>query len=158
MKATLTLPHDADALADPSADGIRSPDNLTWSPDGWIYVQEDKSTSPGSLFGASGKEASIWAVNPENGSYMRIAEMDRSAVAPMGSTDGAPTDVGNWESSGVLDVGGWLQSGDGETLLMGAVQADSITDGIIKDAGLVQGGQLFLLSNRYIKPGKGPKK
>ena len=89
---------------------------------------------------------------------MRIAEMDRSAVAPMGSTDPSPGDVGNWESSGILDVGGWLQSGDGETLLIGAVQAHSIRDGNIKEAGLVEGGQLFLLSNRYVKPGNGPKK
>ena len=165
MTAKLTILHDADdsnAIADPSASGIRSPDNLTWSADGWIYVQEDKSTSPGSLFGASGREASIWAINPSDGAYfgnyMRIAEMDRSAVAPEGTTDPSPNDIGNWESSGILDVSEWLQTDDGETLLIGTVQAHSISNGIVGGEGLVQGGQLFLLSNRYIKPGKGPKK
>ena len=32
--------------------GIRSPDNLCWAEDGFVYVQEDKSTTPGALFGA----------------------------------------------------------------------------------------------------------
>lgn len=43
--------------------GLRSPDNLTWADDGLIYVQEDRSVKPASLFGdESGKEASIWTL------------------------------------------------------------------------------------------------
>jgi hypothetical protein len=142
--AKLTILHDADDYGDY---GVRSADNLVWGFDGFIYVQEDRSTSPSSLFGAeSGREASICQINPRTARFVRVAEMDRSAVAPAGSTDGDPDDIGDWESSGVLDVTPYFETERGEVLLLAVVQAHSIRDGVIADYDLVQGGQIFFLS------------
>lgn len=144
--AVLTILHDADDHGD---FGIRSADNLVWATDGNIYVQEDRSTSPGSLFGsASGREASIWKLDPQTFAFEQIAEMDRTAVAPTGSTDSAVGDIGNWESSGILDVTHLFPTADGELLFIGTVQAHSVRDGVIADNNLAAGGQLILISHR----------
>ncbi len=146
LSATIRIVHDADGLPVPDR-GVRSPDNLTWAEDGFIYVQEDRSTS---RFGSvTGIEASLWRVDPVGGEFVRIAEIDRSAVAPPDATDSAAGSLGNWESSGVLDVSRLFGAGPGETLLLGTVQAHGIRDGSIGGSGdLVQGGQLLFLSDR----------
>ncbi|HQU70723.1 MAG: DUF839 domain-containing protein [Calditrichaeota bacterium] len=128
--------------------GLRSPDNLEWAGNGKIYVQEDRSTSPGSLFGGtSGIEASIWEMT-HTGQLERIASMDRTAV-PAGQIDNDPTDLGNWESSGILDVTDLFFTFPGEQLLLANVQAHSLTFGSSdRDAALVQGGQIFFLTDR----------
>ena len=135
--------------------GLRSPDNLDWADDGYIYLQEDRSTSPGSAFGGtSGMEASIWRLDPATGELTRIAIMDRSAV-PHAQFDSDPDDLGDWESSGVLDVTNLFRTGPGETLLIANTQAHSLAseegEGLARNdeqsQDLVQGGQLFFLSN-----------
>ncbi len=123
--------------------GLRSPDNLDWADDGFIYVQEDQANQTGS-FGAAGFEASIWKLNAANGQATRIAEVDRSTVLPLGSTDGDVTDVGNWESSGILDVSNLFGEQPGSLMLFD-VQAHSITNGLIASKTLFQGGQLCFL-------------
>lgn len=146
LSAELSILVDTDDIPVPDT-GIRSPDNLTWAEDGYIYVQEDRSTSPGSLFGqVTGIEASVWQLDPNDGSYTRIAEIDRGAVAPADATDGGAGDLGNWESSGVLDVTDLFQTRKGETLLIATVQAHGIRDGSIGDNPLLdEGGQLVFL-------------
>lgn len=148
ITAELSILHDADDLPVPDM-GIRSPDNLTWAGDGFIYVQEDRSTSPGSLFGGvNGVEASAWKVSPATGDFVRIAEIDRSVVLPDDATDPSPADIGNWESSGVIDVTKFFKTRPGKTLLLGTVQAHSVRDGSIGGSSrLVQGGQLIFMSN-----------
>lgn len=142
--------------------GLRSPDNLDWADNGLIYLQEDRAISS-SLFGAtSGEEASIWkidpnAANPET-TLTRVGQIDRSAV-PTTQSDPVPTDIGNWESSGILDISTLLGNEAGSVLLFD-VQAHSLRDGnIINNPGLdtdgdgtverqdnlVEGGQLSLL-------------
>lgn len=145
--ATFTIIHDADGLADPDT-GIRSPDNLAWGEDGYVYVQEDRSTSPGALFGGStGREASIWQLNPNTGAWQGVAEMDRTAVAPGDATDPVPGDIGNWESSGIIDVTDLFQTDRGERLLLAVVQAHSVRNGSIGgSSNLVEGGQIIFLS------------
>ncbi|MEZ6020918.1 MAG: DUF839 domain-containing protein [Planctomycetota bacterium] len=113
MTADLVILHDADGLVIPDA-GIRSPDNVCWSGNGKIYVQEDKSTSPGSLFGgATGIEASVWQLDPVTRAFTRIGEIDRSVVAPAGTTDSGVGSIGHWESSGVLDVTEFFETAPG---------------------------------------------
>ncbi len=123
--------------------GLRSPDNLDWSADGFIYVQEDRSIDEFGL--TSGEEASIWKLNPTTGELTRIAQTNRTTGVPAGQTDTDPTDIGNWESSGILDVSKLFDADPG-TLFIGDVQAHSVEKGIIDEANLVQGGQLFFLS------------
>lgn len=158
------------AVAGGSDFGLRSPDNLDWADDGLIYLQEDAAVDTGTnagdntvaFGGASGEEASIWTIDPsaENpaATLTRVAQVDRSGL-PATQTDGAPTQIGNWETSGVLDVSELFGNDPGELLIFD-VQAHSITNGTIITAtnidgnndgtrtaneNLVQGGQLSFL-------------
>ena len=122
--------------------GLRSPDNLDWSENGLIYIQEDRSFSG---FGkTSGQEASVWEVNPATGIMNRIAQIDRTAV-PAGQTDAAPADLGNWESSGIIDVSSLFGLTGNNTLFLAVSQAHSLTGGPITANMLVEGGQLLLI-------------
>ena len=154
ITAEITILYDGDD-SDKRDFGIRSPDNLVWADNGYVYIQEDRSIGG---FGAdSGQETSIWQLDPQTYEVMRIAQVDRSAI-PAGQTDFAPADLGNWESSGVIDV---TEEFDAEgTLLFFNVQAHSLNGGAIAAEGLVQGGQyLFLGSDEAgINPGKGRRK
>lgn len=135
--------------------GIRNPDNCVWADDGFIYINEDRSTTPASLFGGtSGAEASVWRLDPATGAAARILEIDRTAV-PFGQTDPNPADIGNWESSGVIDLTRFLDVPKGETVLLLDTQAHNLQSvagvGLARNAAqgsdLVQGGQLLLASN-----------
>ena len=150
MKATLKILYDGDdagggRFSHPDA-GIRSPDNLDWAEDGFIYIQEDNAKQRETLFGShSGQEASLWRLDPLTGDVQRIARIDRSVVLPEGSTDERPGAIGEWESSGILDVTHFFDSRVGERVLLATVQAHTIRDGMIATRELVEGGQLILL-------------
>lgn len=135
VPATIEILADADEEPVPD-DAIRSPDNVTWSPDGFIYVQEDRSTQLHVFGGVSGRDASIWQLDPVAGAATRIAEVDRQGAG----------NLGDWETSGVLDVTDLFIADGGERLLLVTVMAHTLKDGVIADADLVEGGQLLLLS------------
>jgi hypothetical protein len=141
--ARLTLLYDSDDTRDL---GIRSPDNLAWARDGHIYVQEDKALKLGRFGAESGRETSIWQLDPKRPHQpVRIAEIERAAV-PAGATDRKAKLMGEWESSGIIDVSALLGA-PGETLLLANVQAHSVKDGPIGGASqLVEAGQMLLLS------------
>ncbi|MFN5160775.1 MAG: choice-of-anchor I family protein [Cyanobacteriota bacterium] len=136
---------------------IRNPDNLTWSADGSIYVQEDRSVDK--AFFAE-QEASIWQVSstttdPVTGQAMaqRWMQIDRNAVpTAYGQTDpraagGTNPDPGNWETSGIIDVSDIYGAVAG-SLFLADVQAHSLVNGNIAGNGyLAQGGQLNLIQN-----------
>lgn len=150
MKAVLTILYDGDdagggRFAHPDT-GIRNPDNLDWGEDGFIYIQEDKAKQRDPLFGShSGKEASLWRLDPLTGEVQRIARIDRSVVLPKGSTDDKSGVIGEWESAGILDVTHLFASRVGERVLLSTVQAHTIRDGMIATRNLVESGQLILL-------------
>jgi serralysin len=142
--------------------GLRSPDNLDWADDGKIYINEDRAISA-ALFAGTGKaEASIFSIDPSvvdpSKTLTRIAQVDRSAV-PAGQNDINPTDVGNWETSGILDVSNLFGNKPGEVFLfdvqahsvkggsiISATNVDGNGDGTKTDAeNLVEGGQLSFL-------------
>ena len=141
---TLEVLHDGN---DDPTEALRSPDNLDWADSGYIYVQEDDAN--GALFDGTPpnpNEASILRIDPSTGAVTRVAEIDRGAVSPIGSTDNDPTDVGDWEGSGILDVSSLFGEKPG-TLLLTSVQAHSIRDGAIGGNGaLVEGGQLAFVA------------
>lgn len=140
--------------------GLRSPDNLDWADNGKIYIQEDRAIS---AFGQTSKiEASIYSLDPAvanpAASLTKIGIIDRTAL-PATQTDPSPTDIGNWETSGILDVSTLFGAKPGE-LLVFDVQAHSLRDGSIitatnldgngdgtktREENLVEGGQLALL-------------
>ena len=144
--SSLRVIADADRLTTPIT-GLRSPDNLTWSADGYAYIQEDKSTTFGT------EEASIWKLNPTNidpltglASLERWAQIDRTTVPSIyGQSDSAPTDVGNWESSGIHDVSS-IYGATAGSYFIGDIQAHSLGGGNIIGSGyLAEGGQINLI-------------
>ncbi|KRH96712.1 calcium-binding protein [Cylindrospermopsis sp. CR12] len=127
--------------------GLRSPDNLVWAEDGKIYLQEDPAVSD---FGkTSGLANSIFVLDPSvtnpSSTLTRVAIADRSPAAfPYNQTDSAPTDLGNWETSGITDVSNLFGNAPGSMLLFD-VQAHSFKDGNIASQNLAEGGQLSFL-------------
>ena len=124
--------------------GLRSPDNLDWADDGLVYVQEDASTS---FFGTvSGLEARIWQLDPATGDLTDVAVVNRGNDAlPPDQTDADPSEIGAWETSGILDVTGFFRAPVGVKVLVYDVQAHTVVDGRIATENLVQGGQLAFL-------------
>ncbi len=160
LTSLITIAYDGDA--DP-ARALRSPDNLDWADDGYIYIQEDEaeefSLTGEQLFGddaVNPNEAGIIRLDPATGETLRIANIDRSVVLDP-TTDGTPIDTdagsaGEWESSGILDVSTLFGETPG-TLMLATVQAHGIEDqedinpdSRISDSDLVEGGQLLFLS------------
>ena len=151
---------DTDEQAAFGATIIRNPDGLTWSKDGSIYVQEDRSVASG-FFVA--QEASIWKVSPTAKDSVtgqavseRWLQIDRTAVPtvygqsdPKGPTSSA-SDPGNWESSGIIDVS-TIYGKKGGSMFLADVQAHSLTNGNLNGSGyLVEGGQLNLIQNNFV--------
>ena len=149
MTADVSILFDGDDTPVPDA-GIRSPDNVVWAGDGFLYVQEDRSTTPSRMFGAdTGIDASIWRIDPMTADIVRIAEVEDEVVAPADATNGCAGVLGCWETSGVLDVTDLFQTAEGETLLIVDVQAHGIQDGAIGGNPLLdEGGQLLFLSSK----------
>ena len=159
--SSLRIIYDADRLADPTT-GVRNPDNLTWSADGSLYLQEDRANG-GGLDIANGnfgtQEASIWKLNPSGPvdpvtgvPAQRWAQIDRTAVptAYGQSQPGVVTEfnangVGNWESSGIIDVSAIYGATPG-SFFVANIQAHSLGGGNINGSGyLVEGGQIDLI-------------
>ena len=142
--------------------GLRSPDNVDWADDGKLYINEDRANSAALFAGNSKQEASVFRIDPSNANpsstLTRIAQVDRTAL-PATQTDPSSTDIGNWETSGILDVSTLFGAKPGE-LFVFDVQAHSLRDGSIitatnidgngdgtktRQENLVEGGQLSLL-------------
>jgi hypothetical protein len=142
--AELTILYDGDEAYDTVGPNemLRSPDNLTWASDGYIYIQEDRATSAdwGTV------EASIWQLDPTTpGAASRVAIVDRNAV-PERQVDTEPDDLGAWETSGIIDVTHLVKTRGADVALLFNVQAHSLTGGAITEYDLVQGGQIGLLT------------
>ena len=145
--------------ADPEQ-ALRSPDNLDWADDGKIYVQEDRAA--GGIFGEGAvnpNDASILQVTVK-GDVNRVAYIDQTVAAPSDVTEEniaftGSIDVGDWESSGILDVSTLFGKAPG-TLFIADVQAHGLDDqdrfdpagaaGQITDDNLKEGGQLSFLT------------
>ena len=158
--STLRIIYDADRLADPTS-GLRNPDNMTWSADGFLYLQEDRANGGGTdvavgNFGTT--EASIWKLNPSGRvdpvtgvPSERWAQVDRTAV-PTAYGQSQPTftnpdsnGVGNWETSGIIDVSS-IYGATAGSFFVANVQAHSLTNGNLNGGGyLVEGGQIDVI-------------
>ena len=158
--STLKIIYDADRLSDPRT-GLRNPDNMTWSHDGSLYLQEDRANGGGTDVAAGNfgtQEASIWRLNPSGRvdpvtgvPSERWAQIDRTAVpSAYGQSQAAYTGtdtngVGNWESSGIIDVSAIYGAAAGSYFLAN-VQAHSLGGGnIIGASYLAEGGSIDLI-------------
>jgi len=158
LSASLEILYDGDR--DPLYQ-LRSADNLDWADDGFIYIQEDRSANWDSVAAINPNEASIVRLDPDapssdpdvaGGDPAQVGEIDRSAVVPAGTTDSGAGSLGNWESSGILDISEFFGL-PGGSVFVADVQAHGIRDGVIGgDANLVQGGQINLLYGPGVEP------
>jgi len=163
-ESVLKVVYDGDLLVDPTT-GLRNPDNMTISADGFAYLQEDRANGGGTDISAGNfgtPEASIWklAIDPITGNSIgdptRWAQIDRNAVpTAYGQTDANPvtsptdSDIGNWESSGIIDVSAFYDAAAG-SYFVANVQAHSLKDGNIGGSGyLVEGGQIDLIQQIF---------
>lgn len=125
---------------DDPANALRNPDNLSWSGAGELLIQEDRATAWEA--GSNLAEAGILSLLLD-GTISTAARIDRSAT--LGFTDANAGKLGEWESSGILDVSALFGQKDG-TLFLTDVQAHGLQVG----SALVEGGQLL-----FISPGMG---
>ena len=142
----ITILHDTDDFGEA---GIRSPDNVAWASDGMIYVQEDNATKINEFSKLTGRETSVWRIDPDHPEDRSvIATIDRSVILPADARDIKADEPNTWESSGILDVS--AQFGvDDELLLLTTVQAHTLRGGALGGGrDLFQGGQLLLLSRK----------
>ncbi|MCB1500684.1 MAG: DUF839 domain-containing protein [Bauldia sp.] len=139
------------ANADP-AQRIRNPDNVDWSADGYVYIQEGPALA--GLFGTGAvnpHEASILRLDPDTAAVLRVAAIDRNAAGPFGASDGSPGAVGAWESSGIVDVSTLFGRPAG-SLFLADIQAHTVGDGPIAAGDLGRGGQLVLIAAPGVTP------
>jgi serralysin len=141
---------------------LRNPDNVDWADDGKIYINEDRAATAAIFAGTSKEEASIWRIDPSvanpSSTLTRIGQMDRTAL-PATQTDSSVGDIGNWETSGILDVSTLFGNAPGTQFIFD-VQAHSLLNGTIitatnidgngdgtktRQENLVEGGQLSFL-------------
>ncbi len=158
ITSTLTILYNGDV--DPVR-ALRSPDNLDWADDGYIYIQEDmavaKTRAGEYLFGTNAtnrNEAGIVQLDPNSGKVKRIANINRNIVLdasidkPENAIDYVAHQTGRWESSGILDVSKLFDQTPG-TLFLLDVQAHGIVNqpspSRITNDDLVEGGQLLFL-------------
>ena len=162
-ESVLKVVYDGYLLVDPTT-GLRNPDNMTISADGFAYLQEDRANGGWTDISAGNfgtQEASIWklAIDPITGDSIydptRWAQIDRTAIpTAYGQTQPTFTNpdsngVGNWESSGIIDVSAFYNSPAG-SYFVANVQAHSIKDGNIGGSGyLVEGGQIDLIQQTH---------
>ncbi|MGI9647852.1 MAG: hypothetical protein ACR2OI_04970, partial [Acidimicrobiia bacterium] len=140
--AEILILHDGNDWGD---EGIRSPDNLDWSEDGIIYVQEDKALSAFGL--TSGRDSSIVRIDPVTGLFESVAVVANTEADWGSLSTGRAYGLGDWEPSGVLDVARLFGLPDGSTLLLGTVQASTLTGGAVAESDLVQGGQILWITD-----------
>lgn len=99
------------------------------------------------------KSPALAATSP--GEAKRVAQVDRGAILPDAQVDGAAGDLGNWETSGIIDVSILFGQAPG-TLFIADVQAHGIREGDLlqnfvnidgsRNTSLVEGGQLVFIS------------
>lgn len=144
ITAGVTILHDSDHARDTTGmTPLRSADNLVWADNGMILIQEDRSVTATEFGQFNPLEAGILLLDPTTGNLLRVATIDQTAI-PAGQ--GVINTLGNWESSGIIDVSSLFGYPAG-TLFLGDVQAHALTSGSIGGStNLVQGGQLFFLA------------
>jgi hypothetical protein len=123
----ISMVQDSALLTGTDGAAARSFDNMTVADNGKIYIQEDP--------GNASYIAKTWSYDPSTGIFTQILESDRSRFIT-----GAPGFLTqDEESSGVIDITSILGKNDGQTYLLGVMQAHYGISG-----ALVEGGQLYV--------------
>lgn len=119
-------------------------DNLTVLNNGHVLIQEDRAYNPSELGGGDiykdeGRQAYIWEYNPTADELYSVAEMQEDAFPDLGND---PAKMGEWESSGVVQVGK-------SNKILFDVQAHTDTR---QDPLYPEGGQLLMATYNDAEP------
>ncbi len=132
-----------DGNQDTSADRIRSPDNIEWSANDTLVVNEDGTYD----FGAdpyNKSDGQVLRINLESGLAGTVTPLAEIVHALFSSTVDVEPGKGAWETSGVIDVSRFFDAAPG-SLYLTVVQAHGLKDGLISSLNLGEGGQLVLI-------------
>lgn len=108
-------------------------DNLTVNSAGEVIIQEDRAAGGGEIMASQERYARVLSFDPNSGSVTFLFEANQAAVDPASAGD-----FGNWETTGVIEVG--VDSTTGKSIYLINIQAHSISD-----PDYVQSGQLVLV-------------
>jgi glycerophosphoryl diester phosphodiesterase len=108
-------------------------DNLTVNTAGEVVIQEDRAGGGGAIMAAQERYARVLAFDPGTGLVTFLFEANQAAVDPASAWD-----FGNWETTGIIEVG--VDQMTGKSIYLLNIQAHSISD-----PNYVQGGQLVLV-------------
>lgn len=143
LTGSLKHVYDGDAAGN-KQNGIRSQDNLAWSADGFIYINEDRATEAGADQGVTdwgSEEGSVWKLDPLTGGATRVAQINRSGSLPADVTDKNAGTSGLWETSGIIDVSDLYGHPAGTDFFV-TVQAHGTSGGVITSQNLYEGGTI----------------
>ncbi|WP_427159581.1 alkaline phosphatase PhoX [Aliinostoc sp. HNIBRCY26] len=118
-------------------------DNIVVDRYGNVLIMEDETAFGGDLLKAENREAAIWSFNPKTKEIVPLFYLDENAA---GSQFNNPDIKGQWESSGIIEVGKSLVSGFGTYLFN--VQAHTVVNPAnstdVLNGRHAEGGQLIL--------------
>jgi len=119
-------------------------DNIDVDSNGNVVIQEDETAFGGDVMLAENRDAQVQSYNIASDTITPILELDENAA---GSEFNVPTEPGEWESSGIIEVAPsdfTPESRPGRSDYLLDVQAHSIEDPEFLGGNFVQGGQLLL--------------
>jgi glycerophosphoryl diester phosphodiesterase len=108
-------------------------DNLTVNSAGQVILQEDRAGAGGLILTTQRRYARVLAFTPDSSTVSFLFEANQAGIDP-----GSALDYGNWETSGIIEIG--VEPKTGKSIYLLTVQAHSLSD-----PDYVQGGQLVLL-------------
>ncbi len=108
-------------------------DNLTVNSFGQVIIQEDRTITGALIFTTQQRYARVLAFDPGPGTTKFLFEANQAEVDPDSAWD-----YGNWETSGIIEVG--IESKTGKPIYLLNVQAHSLSD-----PEYVQSGQMVLV-------------
>lgn len=114
-------------------------DNITVDRSGRVLLQEDETAFGGDVMEAEGREAGIWAFDPATRSISQVIGLNESAA---GAQFNDPAVKGEWESSGIVEVG--TQDPFSLSTYLFDVQAHTLRGASTLGGNYVEGGQLLL--------------
>jgi len=119
-------------------------DNIHVDSNGNVVIQEDETAFGGDVMTAESRDGRVWSYEIASDKITPILEIDENAA---GSQFNDPTEPGEWESSGIIEVapsGFTPESRPGRSDYLLDVQAGTIRDPEVLGGDYERGGQLLL--------------
>lgn len=116
-------------------------DNIVVDKNGNVLIQEDETAFGGDVMTAENRGARVGYYNIASDTAGPILEVDENAA---GTQFNDPTEPGQWETSGIIEVDSNARPGKSSYLF--DVQAHTVTGSEVLNGTHVEGGQLLLVT------------